>query len=134
MIQQVGKLIFSAVYSIWFMFKKYKMRYRVRGEIISLPDRYSREFYHRPLKDIRDAIEKQVESSNAQQDIQTLQNISYEAQQLIARYNSDIAEGKKHVLNNSPPVCIEINTGTTVKGNAKQVTNFENGGVQVNGH
>jgi hypothetical protein len=91
----IGMLIFSMAYSLWFMFKKYRISYMENGELVDLEKNHPREFYYKRFKDLRIAIAAQVETSTMAQDMQTLRGFQSKAKELIIRYNSEIAEGKR---------------------------------------
>jgi|GEM_PF-3578039 len=96
MIGEVGRLIFSIVYYIWFMCEKYKIPFTMRGELVDLSKTKTREFYYRDLADLRKIIAEQVNSITPEQALQTLQHMKLDAKRLLERYNVEIAKGTKH--------------------------------------
>lgn len=128
MIDEVGKLIFSIVYSVWFMCKKYHITYRVRGDILDLPTHKSREFYYKDLKDLRKSIEEQICSSSMEQDILTLTNLKENATKIIDRYNIEISDGRRQ--KNTTSTGLTIN----VTGDVENLNTFEQGAEQHNGY
>ena len=100
MIDETGKLIFSIAYSIWFMLKKYNINWYVRGKTINLEQSYTREFYYRDLSAFRKSIEEMVKYNSTEQDMLLLGMLQSGSRNLISRYRSEIAEGKKHKKKN----------------------------------
>ncbi len=129
MIDEVGKLIFSIAYSVWFMCKKYHVAYRIRGELLDLPKHKSREFYYINLKDLRKSIEEQISTSSIAQDLQTLTNLKANASQIIERYNVEISDGRRQKKKSATS-----STGTTINGDVQNVNYFEQGAEQYNGY
>jgi hypothetical protein len=95
LIDDIGMLIFSMVYSLYFMFKKYHVLYMENGEFVNLENKYKREFYYKRFKDLRLAIAAQVQESTMAQDMQTLCGFQSKAKECIERYNTEIDKGKR---------------------------------------
>jgi hypothetical protein len=95
LINNTGKLIFSIVYSLWFMLKKYHITYRLNNEDINLEQQYLREFFFRDFKDLRKTIEEQIMQSTKEQDVQTLVGLKSKTAELIKFYKIKIADGKR---------------------------------------
>ncbi len=135
LLHDAGKLIYSIVYSIWFMYEKYRIVYKMRDKRIDLSINYKREFYFRDLSYLRDSIWTQIndkdQPSTTEQNLQTLRDLKSDARRLLGRYNSEIAKGKKqNGTSEQGNIVVNISaTGTKVEGNVKQLSNFENGGV-----
>jgi hypothetical protein len=101
LIEAVGKLIFSMVYSLWFMFKKYHISYIENGEPVDLEKKHKREFYYKELEDLRKTIDTQVQTNTMTQDMQTLRGFQSDAKKFINRYNTEINKGKRQMKKES---------------------------------
>ena len=88
----------------------------------------TREFFYKKLKSLRIPIEEQIRLNNNIQDLQYLRNFKTEANKLIYRYNTEIAEGKKHVSKNGR----DASGGAEEKGQAPGGFNIENLTVIIN--
>jgi orotate phosphoribosyltransferase len=98
MIQEAGNLIFSTVYSVWFMFKKYKIRYYEHDKAVDLSVTKQREYFY--SDNLRISIVEQIQSSTKAQDLQTLRNLQYAARKLLDSYNANVSDGTRHVKEN----------------------------------
>ena len=96
MIEEAGKLIFSFVYSIWFMFEKHGIKYYEHKKDVDLKKTKKREFFYDKLEPLRKSVEEQIKSNNNEQDLKTLQNLKSDAKKILDRYSSEIARGRKH--------------------------------------
>ena len=95
MIEEAGKLIFSIVYCLWYMSKKYDVRFKSGRKHINLEIRKKREFYYKNLETFRHSIRDQVDANDTIQNLKTLEELKSDASRLIKQYHSEIASGKK---------------------------------------
>lgn len=145
LIHEAGKLLFSLVYSIWFMSKKYNIICSIRGEYLDIPEKRKREFYFRKMTDLRKSIEDQIEHNDRIQDIAQIDSLKKSAEQILNKYAIEISNGKRQnkseqsVTFNAPVQNLaiydkEINKFMNIKinGNIENFTNFGKDGTQIN--
>lgn len=95
LIHEAGKLIFSIVYSIWFMSKKYNIICSIRGECVDIPEQRKREFYFRGMADLRKYIKDQIKDSDRVNDIKQMESLKKSAEEIISKYTLEISNGKR---------------------------------------
>ena len=94
LINEIGTLIFSMFYSLWFMSVRYFIPYKENDIHIDLSRKKPGVFFYNKFDYLRKAIDDQVKASSDEQNIATLHGFQDEAKSLINRYNIEIAEGR----------------------------------------